>query len=53
MNKAMLVVMDGLGDRPVKELGGLTHLSAAHTPNLDDLAARSITGVDCKISISP
>lgn len=45
MNKAMLVVMDGLGDRPLKELGGLTPLEAAHTPNLDALAARGITGI--------
>jgi 2,3-bisphosphoglycerate-independent phosphoglycerate mutase len=45
MHKAMLVVMDGLGDRPLKELGGLTPLEAAHTPHLDALAARGITGV--------
>ena len=40
MHKAILVVMDGLGDRPVRELGDLTPLEAAHTPNLDVLAAR-------------
>jgi len=45
MQKAMLVVMDGLGDRPLKELGDLTPLEAAHTPNLDALAARGITGL--------
>jgi 2,3-bisphosphoglycerate-independent phosphoglycerate mutase len=45
MPKAMLIVMDGLGDRPLKELGGLTPLEAAHTPNLDALAARGITGL--------
>ncbi len=45
MNKAMLIVMDGLGDRPLKELGGLTPLEAARTPNLDALAARGICGV--------
>jgi 2,3-bisphosphoglycerate-independent phosphoglycerate mutase len=45
MPKAMLVVMDGLGDRPIKELGGLTPLEAAHTPNLDALATRGITGI--------
>jgi 2,3-bisphosphoglycerate-independent phosphoglycerate mutase len=45
MNKAMLIVMDGLGDRPLRELGWLTPLEAAHTPNLDALAARGITGV--------
>ena len=41
MNKAMLIVMDGLGDRPIKELGWLTPLEAARTPNLDALAARA------------
>jgi len=45
MPKAMLVVMDGLGDRPIKELGNLTPLEAARTPNLDALAARGITGI--------
>jgi 2,3-bisphosphoglycerate-independent phosphoglycerate mutase len=45
MPKAILIVMDGLGDRPIKELGNLTPLEAAHTPNLDALAARGITGV--------
>jgi 2,3-bisphosphoglycerate-independent phosphoglycerate mutase len=45
MPKAMLIVMDGLGDRPIKELGDLTPLEAAHTPNLDALAARGITGI--------
>ncbi|MCG2771133.1 MAG: phosphoglycerate mutase, partial [Desulfobacterales bacterium] len=37
--------MAGIGDRPVRELGGLTPLEAAHTPNLDALATRSITGL--------
>jgi 2,3-bisphosphoglycerate-independent phosphoglycerate mutase len=45
MNKAMLVVIDGLGDRPLPELGGLTPLEAADTPNLDTLAARGISGI--------
>ncbi len=45
MNKAILVVMDGLGDRPIPELGGLTPLEAAHTPNLDALATRGICGI--------
>ncbi len=45
MNKAMLIVMDGLGDRPIKELGNLTPLEAAHTPNLDALAARGVCGM--------
>ena len=45
MNKAMLIVMDGLGDRPIKELGNLTPLEAAHTPNMDALAARGVCGL--------
>src|SRR5205823_10139432 len=39
------VCLDGLGDDPVPELGGLTPLEAAPTPNLDALAARGRTGV--------
>ena len=45
MNKAMLLVMDGLGDRPLKELGWLTPLEAASTPNFDALATRGVCGV--------
>jgi 2,3-bisphosphoglycerate-independent phosphoglycerate mutase len=33
MPKAILVVMDGPGDRHVKELGASPPLEAAHTPN--------------------
>ncbi len=51
MNKAMLIVMDGLGDRPIKELGGLTPLEAARTPNFDALAKRGITGMMNAIGI--
>ncbi|MFW9769702.1 MAG: 2,3-bisphosphoglycerate-independent phosphoglycerate mutase [Candidatus Thorarchaeota archaeon] len=36
---AVFVVMDGLGDRPLKELGGKTPLQAAKTPVLDRLAS--------------
>ncbi len=51
MNKALLIVMDGLGDRPIKELGNLTPLEAARTPNLDALATRGITGIMNAIGI--
>ncbi|MHA1483829.1 MAG: 2,3-bisphosphoglycerate-independent phosphoglycerate mutase [Candidatus Thorarchaeota archaeon] len=47
---AILVVLDGLGDRPVIELGGLTPLQAAKTPNLDQLAAEGQTGLMYVIS---
>ncbi|MDD7965308.1 alkaline phosphatase family protein [Actinomycetospora lemnae] len=40
----VLVVLDGLGDRPVPELGGRTPSEAAHTPVLDELAARGASG---------
>ncbi|NMO89360.1 alkaline phosphatase family protein [Actinomycetospora sp. TBRC 11914] len=40
----VLVVLDGLGDRPVPELGGRTPAEAAHTPALDALAARGCSG---------
>jgi 2,3-bisphosphoglycerate-independent phosphoglycerate mutase len=40
----VLVVLDGLGDRPVPELGGRTPAEAARTPVLDALAARGCSG---------
>ena len=42
---AVLVVMDGLGDRPVQELGGKTPLQAAKTPNFDRLATEGQNGL--------
>ncbi len=41
-SKIILFVMDGLGGLPVK---GKTELEAAHTPNLDTLAAQSVCGL--------
>lgn len=43
--KAILLIADGLGDRPVKELGGKTPLEAATKPNLDKLAAEGECGI--------
>jgi 2,3-bisphosphoglycerate-independent phosphoglycerate mutase len=40
----VLVVLDGLGDRPIPELGGRTPAEAAHTPNLDALARAGASG---------
>lgn len=40
----VLVVLDGLGDRAVAELGGRTPAEAAATPVLDDLARRGASG---------
>ena len=42
--KIVLLVMDGLGGLP-RETDGLTELEAAHTPNLDRLAAEGICGL--------
>ncbi len=43
--KCLLLIFDGMGDRPVAELGGLTPLEAAETPNLDDLARSGVNGI--------
>lgn len=40
----VLVVLDGLGDRPVPELAGRTPAEAARTPVLDELARRGASG---------
>jgi 2,3-bisphosphoglycerate-independent phosphoglycerate mutase len=42
--KGILVIVDGLGDLPNKQLGDKTPLEAANTPNLDFFAARSKLG---------
>jgi len=43
--KAVLIIMDGLGDRPLDEFKGKTVLEAAATPNLDKIAASGISGL--------
>lgn len=43
--RMLYVIMDGLGDRPIPELGGRTPLEAAHTPCFDGLAASGLTGL--------
>ena len=40
----LLVVLDGLADRPYQELGGHTPLEAANTPTLDQLAREGQSG---------
>lgn len=37
--------MDGLGDRPLKELNNMTPLQAANTPNMDKMAEKGINGL--------
>lgn len=43
--KLIYVVIDGMGDRPVKELDGKTPLEYAATPHMDSLAERGRTGL--------
>jgi 2,3-bisphosphoglycerate-independent phosphoglycerate mutase len=40
----VLIVLDGLGDRPIPALGGRTPAEAAATPNLDALARAGASG---------
>ncbi|TFG05948.1 2,3-bisphosphoglycerate-independent phosphoglycerate mutase [Candidatus Thorarchaeota archaeon] len=42
---ALLIVLDGAGDRRVDELGGETPFEAADTPHLDEIAAEGQTGL--------
>jgi len=43
--KLIYVVIDGLGDLPIKELGDETPLGFAETPNLDRLASKGKLGL--------
>lgn len=44
LKKAILVICDGLGDKPIKELDNLTPLEAAYTPNIDYFTNQAETG---------
>ncbi len=48
--KAIVLVIDGLADRPVASLEGRTPLEKAEKPNLNALAQMGITGVSDAIS---
>lgn len=41
----IFIIIDGLGDRPIKDLGEKTPLESAETPNMDYLAANGICGM--------
>lgn len=43
--KLLLIIIDGLGDRPIKDLGNKTPLQLAAKGNLDWLAANGICGI--------
>lgn len=43
--KHIILLGDGMADEPVAELGGLTPLEKAHTPNMDALAREGLLGV--------
>ncbi len=43
--KLIYVVIDGMGDLPIEELGNKTPLEAAETPNMDLLAKNGKTGL--------
>ena len=43
--KYLILVGDGMGDRPCPELNGRTPLAAANTPNMDRLAREGILGL--------
>ncbi len=43
--KILLVICDGMADRPVEELKGMTPLEAAEIPNMDKLAREGQTGL--------
>ncbi len=43
--KILMLICDGMADRPLKELGGKTPLEAASKHNLDALAAQGICGM--------
>lgn len=45
MKKILYIILDGLGDLPIKELNNKTPLEAAFTPNLDRLAQKGKTGL--------
>lgn len=43
--KYVVLIGDGMADRPIPELGGLTPLKKAKTPNMDKLASSGIVGI--------
>ncbi len=50
MKKILFIIIDGMGDRPIKKLKGLTPLEKANTPGLDFLAKNGVCGILYPIS---
>ena len=50
MKKIMLIVLDGLGDRPNEVLGNMTALQAAFRPNLNFISRNGMNGLMHPIS---
>ncbi len=50
LKKIIYIILDGLGDLPLSQLGGKTPLEAAATPHLDRLAQQGITATACTFS---
>lgn len=44
MKKLLYIILDGVGDLPIEELGNKTPLEAADTPNMDKLASKGKGG---------
>ena len=45
MPKLVLIIGDGMPDRPIKELGGKTPLQVASIPNMNEIAKKGICGL--------
>ncbi len=43
--RAIVLIQDGVGDRPLKALGNHTPLEVARKPNMDSIACEGITGL--------
>jgi len=41
----LIIILDGLGDRPIPGFNGATPLEAANTPNMDELVSRGRCGL--------
>ena len=44
-SKGLMLIQDGVSDRPIYRLGRRTPLEAANTPNMDNLARNAINGL--------